>query len=295
VLGLLGSRLVPLEAYTAESRDRYMFLEHESSLVDTFEQLGFETAFGAAQGELELVVGDLPWQHTLMFDEAEIAAASRTHLCFTPYEFEHSCEDKALLPKLFALLDRGKPTFFVQQMMWGHASEYNQASGKSNARYYSEYLDLVVAHLKERGLLERTLIVLTADHGLREKADQLNPAVYQVPLSFYAPGFSPRTHDGLYWHLDFKDLLLREMAGVEGELAENPFLLIVGTTGNAFLTVFERNQMWLLKDRPFATYLVPTGHRTLDGRVLPDEIEKLGGYLALFHGYRARFGPDFQP
>jgi arylsulfatase A-like enzyme len=196
------------------------------------------------------------------------------------------------LPEIFALLDQPKRVFLVQQMMWGHASEYNRASGKTNTQYYSEYLDLVVSHLREKGQLERTLIVLTSDHGLREKDHQLVPDVYRVPLWFYHPSFSAHSDDTLYSHLDFKALLLAELTGTDARPKEAPFVLIVGTTGSSLLAVMKRDEMFVIKDRPFASYLLPGGHRAIDGRDLgranPDE---LGTYLKLFHTYREGFGP----
>jgi hypothetical protein len=257
MLSMLGSRFIPYEAYTEEGRDGYLFLGHKSSLVDLFAQRGYRTAFAVSQVEIELVVGDLPWHEKLNLSKSEVQELGKQHLCFVPYEFEHSCEDRALLPKVLSYLDRNERAFLYQEFIWGHSSLYNEASGKTNTEYYSAYLDAIVSHLRQRGTLDETLIVLTADHGFRDKGLQTERSVYQLPLWFFAPRFQAARDDRLLSHLDFKDLLLHELAPESPTPAENPFVMIVGPTGTSFITVLTRSgQFMLLKRRNDEHYLL---------------------------------------
>ncbi|HEX5658080.1 MAG TPA: sulfatase-like hydrolase/transferase, partial [Polyangiales bacterium] len=187
MLAMLTSRLIPYEAYTEVDRDHYMFLGERPSLVDAMKHEGFRTAFAVSQEEVEIVVGDMPWDDVIHIEEGEIdAGRMKDKLCFVPYEFEHACEDLALLPRVLAFLDQNPRAFLYQEFIWGHDAEYNQASGRTNTDYYSRYLDAVLAHLAETGALERTLFVLTSDHGIREKDDQRRRETYRLPLWFYA-------------------------------------------------------------------------------------------------------------
>jgi len=281
MLAMLGSRLVPYEAYTGAGRDGYVKLAKQSSLVDLFQKLGYRTTFAVSQREIELVVGDLPWDERIHLEEGDLETMREKHLCFVPYEFEHSCEDRALLPRVLQAIDASPRVFLYQEFIWGHASEYNKASGKTNTEYYSAYLDAIVEHLARTGQLDRTLIVLTSDHGFRDKGLQSDRAVYQIPLWFFAPRLTGRKETRLYSHLDFKDLLLAQLSPGREPPPESPFVMMVGPTGTSFLAVLEQSGPFLLlKARGGSRYLVHAEGDVL--REAPD-------YLRLFEDYLAGF------
>jgi len=287
MLSMLGSRFIPYEAYTEEGRDHYMFLGKKSSLVDHFHQLGYATAFAVSQQEVELVVGDLPWDATLHLEEGETSRLSDKHLCFVPYEFEHSCEDRALLPRVLDFIDKHERVFLYQEFIWGHSSAYNEASGRTNTEYYSSYLDSVVQHLQKTGALDRTLIVLTSDHGFRDKGRQSERAVYQIPLLFYAPRLTPKRDARLLSHLDFKDLTMQQLLPSAALVQESPLLLVVGPTGTSFVTVLtQAGQFMLLKSRANERYLVHA-----DGFASSQAARQAApDFLRLFDDYVAYFG-----
>jgi hypothetical protein len=292
MLDMLSSRFVPYDAYTEVGRDAYMFLSEKSSLPGELNQLGFATAFAVSQNEIELVVGDLPWQQRINLDDAKLAAAKeRGLLCFTPYEFEHSCEDRALLPDVFAFLDNHERAFLYQEFIWGHASIYNTTSGQSNTAYYSSYVDALIAHLRERGTLDETLIVLTSDHGFRDTAMQSQLGVYRIPLWFYATRFQAEQRDALYSHLDFKHLLHAERT-LSVLPAENPFIMIYGPTSASLVAVLTRElEFMLLKLRGDSAYVVrhaqldASGAETGPGR----DARAPSDFLRLFEDYKRSF------
>ncbi len=289
MLGMLSSRFIPYEAYTEAGRDHYMHLSRKSSLPDVFHRLGYETAFAVSQTDLELVVADLAWQQKLTLSPADVDQAQPRFLCFNPYEFEHSCEDKVLLPRVVKFLVDHERALVYQEMIWGHASEYNEASGKTNAAYYSEYLDGLIAALNAHGVLDDTLIVLTADHGFRDKAMQLEPEIYQIPLLFFATRFEPQRHLGLYSHLDFKDLLLNELAPGSTQVADNPFVFVIGPTGTSIRAVVTREGGFLaFKERESARYLLRQYDPPAVGGTLPSALRP-EAYLKLFDAYRVAF------
>lgn len=294
MLDMLSSRFVPYDAYTEEGRDKYMFLSERSSLVGEMQTLGFETAFAVSQHEIELVVGDLPWQHRIHLDDSKLEAArKRGLLCFVPYEFEHSCEDKALLPEIEVFIDSHERVFLYQEFIWGHASAYNEASGKGNAQYYSSYVDALIEHLRKVGTLDETLIVLTSDHGFRDTSMQNQLSVYRIPLWFYATRFAAERDDRLFSHLDFKNLLHRERALNMPTLSESPFVMIYGPTSASFLTVLTRERdFMLLKLRGESAYVMRHDRLTPGGGLAgkPHDPDGPAGFLRLFDDYRAYFG-----
>jgi hypothetical protein len=292
MLGMLGSRFVPYEAYTEAGRDHYMYLAQRSSLAQQFAELGYATAFAVSQNELELVVGDLPWQQRISLDDQKLAAArERGLLCFVPYEFEHSCEDRALLPDVLAYLDAHERAFLYQEFIWGHSVAYNEASGKSNTDYYSAYVDALIEHLRAQGSLDETLIVLTSDHGFRDTAPQNQLDVYRIPLWFYATRFAPRSDQRLFSHLDFKDLLHHERTLGAAPIRESPFTLIVGPTGASLLTVLTRERdFMLLKLRGPSASLLYQARLDAQGRAIgPAQAAGTPAYLRLFEDYRRDF------
>ncbi|MDB4973760.1 MAG: hypothetical protein JWN48_2101 [Myxococcaceae bacterium] len=288
MLSMLGSRFIPYEAYSEDGRDHYMKLGDKSSLVEHFNALGYRTAFAVSQQEIELVVGDLPWNDKLHLEEGDAKRLeAQKFLCFVPYEFEHSCEDRALLPRVLDYIDKHERVFLYQEFIWGHASEYNKASGRTNTEYYSAYLDAVIQHLEQTSALDRTLIVLTSDHGFRDKSLQSQRDVYQIPLLFYATSFTGSTDTRLLSHLDFKDLLLRELSPGLPPREDNPYLMIIGPTGTSFLTVLTQSgQMLLMKAREGERYLV---HQ--DGFASAQAGQRAAGdFLRLFEDYLTYFG-----
>ncbi len=288
MLDILSSRLIPHEAYADADYEHYRWLSGASSLVGRFERLGYATAFAVSQVELEAVVSDLPWTSRLHLSQAQIQSASRSQLCLTPDIYEQSCEDKALLPQVVDFVVQHERAFVFQEFIWGHAPEYNEASGKSNAQYYSEYVDALITQLSKQGVLDQTLIALTSDHGFRDKSLQSERWVYQIPLLFFASDFQGRDDARLLSHSDFKDLLFNELAPASTPIADNPFVMIVGPTGSGLLTLIPaQGELTLLKERAGMRILLsPQDRAPSDGRRDRLPASEL---LRLFDDYRVAF------
>jgi hypothetical protein len=247
---MLGARVIPYEAYSDEGLRGYARLASAPSLVDRFQALGYRSAFAVSQVELEEVVSELPWNARLCLTEAEIERARQALLCFAPDPYENSCEDLALLPKVVDFVASHERAFVYQEFIWGHAYEYNAASGKTNTAYYSNYLDVLLAELRERGLLDQTLIALTSDHGFRDKSQQTELAAIQIPLLFYAARFGAQDDDRLLSHVDFKDLLLAELTGQPELVSSNELVMVVGPTGSGMISAWSaRGGFTLLRQR----------------------------------------------
>jgi hypothetical protein len=250
MLNMLSARVIPYEAYSDAGLRGYARLASAPSLVDRFRALGYRSAFAVSQVELEEIVTELPWDERLSLSEAEIERARQALLCFAPDPYENGCEDLALLPKVVDFVASHERAFVYQEFIWGHAYEYNAASGKTNSAYYSNYLDVLLAELRERGVLDQTLIALTSDHGFRDKSQQAELAAIQIPLLFYAARFSAQDDDRLLSHVDFKDLLLAELTGQPALVSPNELVLVVGPTGSGMISAWSaRGGFTLLRQR----------------------------------------------
>jgi hypothetical protein len=300
MLSMLGSRFIPHDAYSEAGRDAYLYLARKSSLVDAMHGLGYETAFAVSQRELELVVSDYPWQKTINMDEAALARAKAAgFLCFNPYEFEHSCEDRAILPDVLQFLDANPKAFLYQEFIFGHAVEYNRASGRTNSDYYSAYVDAVVEHLRQRGELDRTLIVLTSDHGYRDTTMQDDLRVVRIPLYFYTPSYTSQVEARLFSHIHFKDLLFAELTQESvAKVEEPPFVMVQGPTGSGLvLSLTREGELMLVRDRTDGARLLQ--HRMVDpeGRALRkvSDLEKPASFLRMARDFRGWFDAELPP
>jgi hypothetical protein len=282
MLDMLFARLVPYEAYSDHGYEHYRHLAHQPSLVDRMRELSYRSAFAVSQTALEDVVGELSWDQTLRLTNSQIARARAAgSLCFTPDEYEQSCEDLVLLPAVVDFVASHERAFVYQEFIWGHAAEYNEASGKSNAAYYSQYVDALLRALSERGLAEQTLLAITSDHGFRDKGRQHELEVYRVPLLFHAAQFAARRDARLLSHVDFGMLLLEELTPRAARVESNPLLMIIGPTGQGNLfAVNEQGGSMLLRNKLGATMMIA---RHGEWQLAPESV------LAIFEQYRGNF------
>jgi len=287
LLAMLTSRFVPYEAYTDPDVERYKRLGQKPSLVDAMRDAGYHTVISTAQVMAEGVVKDLKWDENLVLTEDETKVLAKDHLCFNPYRFEDSCEDRVALPRLFERLQKHEKLFWVQQLVWGHLPDYSEKTGKSDVQAYGEMIDELVAHLEEQGQLEGTLIVVTSDHGIRQRDTETLLTTYRIPLLFYAPSFERRETAALYSQIDFKDLLLNELTGAQREVPPARFALFIGPTYTSIVgAVTDAHDLIVIKNRPFARYVL--AHQGGDGGAPKSSLSPYE-LLRLLDDYRAYF------
>jgi len=284
MLNMLMSRVIPYEAY-ADGVEHYKFVSQLPSMVDRFNSRGYESTYAVSHADREDVISDLPWKQALLLPRDEVDALRSQMLCVTIYEFEYGCEDRAILPKVLRVIDEHPKAFVYQEFIWGHDPEYNEISGRSNADYYSTYLDAVVDHLQKTNKLDRTLIVLTSDHGYRGRSTLWESFAYHIPLWFYATRFSAREDQRLYSHINFQALLLHELAG--SPLPEpDPFVAVIGPTGINSLTVLDPNgELALICTRGETNFLLASR----PGRGATQPTLHPASYARLLEEYRAYF------
>ena len=260
MLAMLLSRWIPYEAYDEAGLDQYNKVADFPSLPEKLHALGYSTSYAFAQVDSELVVWRLPWQDLMNLSVPRIDSLKGKALCYHPYEFENSCEDKVLLPDVVDYLSKHEKAFVFQEFMWGHNLQYNYDSGKSNVQYVNEYVDSLWKVLTKKGLADQTLLVLTADHGDKRDDRLTDPLAYRVPLIFYANRFTPERDSTLYSHLDFKELLLRELDPRRRKPPGEPFVEIIAPTESNTRAVVDSAGGWLVyMQRGPDTYLLKQG------------------------------------
>ena len=264
MLAMLFARMVPFEAYSERDARRYLFLKGERSLLDDLAARGYRAAFAAAETDEEIVVFELPtWDDKLVLSDAEFSNHGE-HLCFNPYEFEHDCEDEILLPRLYDELDRNERVFLFQEGVYGHIGDYEDATGKSPSQYYGEHLAALESHLAARGELDRTLIVVTSDHGIRDWGYRARRWTYRLPLLFLNPRFEHEERPGLYNQSDFAAILAAEMAGARPPEPREASAFVGCTNSSVVGSVTAEGDLLVIKNRKWRQYVLADGHCATD-------------------------------
>ncbi|MEI6667259.1 MAG: hypothetical protein WCP29_03815 [Acidobacteriota bacterium] len=293
IMSMLFSRPVPFEAYTEADVAGYAFLRGERSLVDDMAERGYTTAVAISQIDEDVVVHELPsWRDKLMLSEQEYAHPGR-YLCLNPYQFEQGCEDQILLPRIFKELDAHTRLFLFQEAIYGHDGAYEDTIKKSPVQYYDEHLRAIEAHLAARGELDRTLIVVTSDHGLRDSEDRSRRWVYRLPLLLINPRFTRAEQPGLYNQSDFGALLAAEMAGVPAPPPRTASLFVGPTNTSILGSVTAGGDLLVIRHRKLSSYVLVDGHCPDDD--VPTEQPRDGvspaALLNRFQGLREAFRP----
>jgi hypothetical protein len=257
---MLFSRIIPFEAYSEADVLRYGFLKTERSMVDEMAARGYGAAFAASQIDEDAVVYELPsWNTKLLLSNQEYDHPG-SFLCLNPYQFEQGCEDKILLPRIFKALDSRQRVLLVQEALFGHDGEYENKIGKNPVQYYGEHLQAIQDHLAARGELDRTLIVVTSDHGLRDSETRTLRWSYRLPLLLINPRFSREVREGMYDQTDFAALLASEMAGTQPPPART-ISLFVGPTNTSMLgSITADGDLLVVRDRRWSRYVLANGY-----------------------------------
>ncbi|NMB77407.1 MAG: hypothetical protein GYA21_20035 [Myxococcales bacterium] len=295
LLAMLFGRLIPFEAYSERDARQYLFLRQRPSLVDRMAAAGFHTAVAAAQTDVELVVFELPWRTRLILSQAEFENHG-DFLCFNPYQFEHDCEDRILLPRIYSLLDEQPRLFLMQEAVFGHIGEYEQSSGKTPVQYYGDYLQAVWDRLAERGLLDTTLLVVTSDHGIRDWDYRTRRWALRLPLWFINPRFQGRAVDGLYNQSDFPALLWSELTDAPPPLPRQVSAYVGCTNSSLVGAVSAEGDLLVVKDRRYRKYVLADGFCPDDDRPTapPRRAVPAGALIEFFRNIRERFEESFQ-
>ncbi len=257
ILSLLYSAFIPFHAYADRDVEQYERMAKSPSLVDALRTARYSPAFAASVLEHERVIRDLPWARTFYLNEEEAGGGGR-FTCLHPYEFERSCEDRILLDREISFLTNQAKPFLLHEFIYGHSSDYNERNHVSSVRYYSDYIEEIMTRLKERGMLQDTLVIVTSDHGIRDRAAAVRPESYHIPLFFISPHNVASSNSELFGHLDFRRILAAEEQSLPVHSARQ-FLPVMGSTGSAMTGIlYGKRGLVLIKNHRFGARAIET-------------------------------------
>ena len=176
--------------------------------------------------------GDLRYDRMGEFFNAQgfATAWDRRHASTTRYEgFSWGIDDRALFTAFDAWLDERDTNPFAALLLpinshhpfWTPGGEFERFDDPyRNAFLYQDHLlDRLVTSLKDRKLLDHTVLVVTGDHGLRETRGAsriMEEARFRTPLFVIVPGLARATYEFPTSHADLSGAILR-WSGVGGQ------------------------------------------------------------------------------
>lgn len=225
LLAMLNSVFIPFQAYVNE--DRYAFINNRENLVRFLNANGFSTHFVTSFGPHQVRFTPDRNEWTSTYFNQDVRADPR-FVSVTSNPVEWACEDLSALDPLIMRLEKHKQVFIFQEMVYGHSPEWARLTGIEPIDYYRRYFRKFFDLAGQRGLLDKTLVVICSDHGPREEA--LDPENYRVPLLLWAKGLKTSNDNRFLSHLDLKDLLLEHLAGGP-TLSGHEEIWVVGHSG----------------------------------------------------------------
>ncbi len=223
LLAMLNSVFIPYQAYTNENQ--YLFVNERPNLVSFFNSNNFKTLFLTSYGEQQkrFIPNLKEWTQVKCLTDF-----SEKYVCVTTNKIETACEDFAVFEDLINFVKSNEKVFVYQELVYGHTTEWLEKKKIGTLDYYSKFFQSIRDTLKNENLLEKTLIIVTSDHGPRQNAKLLSN--YKVPLLLYSPNLKNRTYDNLLSHLDFKDILINTLTNKEICIA-NDYIYTIGNSG----------------------------------------------------------------
>ena len=112
---------------------------------------------------------------------------------------------------------------------WGEGGDFLAIyeNYRAQAAFADKRVGELITTLKEKGVYDDAVIVITSDHGIRPFSDGMDDLKAQIPLIIKVPDVGPGVVESEYQHIDFLptilDLLGMEApAGIEGRSAVTP-------------------------------------------------------------------------
>jgi hypothetical protein len=118
---------------------------------------------------------------------------------------ESAVEDRAAVSTIVDFIKSHDRTLVMHEMKFGHSPQWIVKTGKQPAEYCAIYFRELIAALAEVDLDERTLFILTTDHG--DRAEPADPQNYHVPLMLFGDGIQPTIDSRFLCHLDFQRIV----------------------------------------------------------------------------------------
>lgn len=124
---------------------------------------------------------------------------------------EKAKEDKVAIDGIVRSAEEHTRLFLMHELAYGHSPEWQATTGKTQLRYYDEYLRELTLELEKKKLLDRTLLVIVSDHGDRSRAS--DPENYRIPLLIVGHTLTPYQNEDFLSHSEFPSILFHTFSG----------------------------------------------------------------------------------
>lgn len=235
LIAMLDSFLVPYKAYSNEVN--YTIMERNNNLVRFFNENGYGTSFISTYDINPYIPNKEDWRDIIErkdFDE-------KGYLCLDISKIDSACEDKIAIDRIIDLLKNNKKEFILQEMVYGHLSDWKDKTGIGQIEYYDSFFNELYDKLEKEKLLNETLIVIVSDHGPR--TDAFNIENYQIPLALCGDDIKESRNGEFSSHIDFNEIMLNAISG--RNISRKDKIYTIGSSNEWVYGEITSNSSWV--------------------------------------------------
>jgi hypothetical protein len=223
LVAMMTSIFVPFMAYS--DPEIYSGIQYSPNLAAAMKKNGAFCAFISTAEDQPFVPVKNEWDRVLARRDIP-AGEAMAHIDSPP--IESAVEDRAARPAIIDIMRKNARSFIVQECVFGHTEAWLDLTKKTQLEYYDLYMRELTDSIKTAGLLDRTLLILVADHGSRRDPAEYDN--YHIPLIMRGPGVTPGDDGRFLSHLDFSGLVRETFSG-QPSGAVNERIMTVGHSG----------------------------------------------------------------
>lgn len=204
LIAMLTSEQVPYRSYADTSI--YDHVNTASNLTRTLRSHGHYSLFISTYAYQPFVPTRNDW-HRIM-DRTDLASLDGW-LSLGSSRMEQATEDMAALDTIVKTAADTPRSFILHELVYGHTTEWQARTGKSQLEYYDLYLNALLDGLERKGIASRSLLVIVSDHG--DRARSYDAENYRVPLLVVGNCIKPATDKGFRTHLNLPAIIASYM------------------------------------------------------------------------------------
>ncbi len=223
LISMLTEEQVPYRAY--ENPGFFKNVNTKNGPVSMFRANGWKTMFVCSSLFQPFVPVEQSWDMVLhgkdLPDDGQWKKLGQNAV-------EAGIEDKAALSTILKFVDENQKAMVMHEMVYGHSPRWMALTQKSQLEYYDEFFCDLYKGLEKRGIADKTLLLVLADHGSRAKSDEKE--FYQVPLLIIGDSVKSGISEEMYSHLDLTAFIQHYVLGCEFPKPREK-QLVIGHTG----------------------------------------------------------------
>jgi len=276
LIAMLTSVQVPYRAYAGDSL--YGAVNQSNNLTRALRNLGFFTAFVSTYEYQPFVPTRSDWDSVL---DRRALPSVEGWVSLGTSRMEAATEDRAALSTVIGFAAAHPKTFVLQEMVYGHSTEWRSKTGQTQLTYYDAYLREMLEMLDAQGLADRSLLVVVSDHG--DRAMNSVAENYRVPLLVVAAHVLFGVDTAFRSHLDLPGIVASYLTQTDLPPARTESY-VVGSTERWVYGTIQSNGDYLFIDDQAGTVLSQQGNLQASG--------VRDAFQSTLDDFGARFGPE---